>query len=114
MQQYIEHSAVIRSAVNKKEKSVRPFCQTTGCFYYADYYIVIKETDEPDFYDMIQEQGYKKTKKGFDNEPEFDGFKMILYLCHRHDNDFKYLIRGSELQVAKKCDLRIQELPQDQ
>jgi hypothetical protein len=104
---------MIRSAENKKEKRARPFCQTTGCFNHADFYVVIKETEEPDYYEMSKEQGYKKTKKAFD-EPEFDGFKLILYLCHRHENDFKYLIRGSELAVAKKCDLRIPELPQDQ
>lgn len=39
---------------------------------------------------------------------EFDGFKLILYyLCRRHDSEFKYLIRGSELLIAKRCDLHL-------
>lgn len=38
---------------------------------------------------------------------KFDGFKLILYLCRRHDREFKYLIRGSELRIAKRCDLHL-------
>ena len=39
---------------------------------------------------------------------EFDSFKLILYLCRRrHDSEFKYLIRGSELLIAKRCDLHL-------
>ena len=38
---------------------------------------------------------------------KFDGFKLILHLCRRHDSKFKYLIRGSELLIAKRCDLHL-------
>jgi hypothetical protein len=38
---------------------------------------------------------------------EFDGSNLILYLCRRHDSEFKYLIRGSELRIAKRCDLHL-------
>ena len=39
---------------------------------------------------------------------ESDGFsKLILYLYRRHDSEFKYLIRGSELPIAKRCDLHL-------
>jgi hypothetical protein len=33
--------------------------------------------------------------------------KLILYLYRRHDSEFKYLIRGSELPIAKRCDLHL-------
>ena len=111
---YIEHSAMIKSAENKKEKRARPFCQATGCFDHADYYVVIKETEEPNYYEMNKDGNYEKTEKSFDEGHEFDGFKLILYFCRRHENDFKYLVRGSELRVAKKCALGVLELRQDQ
>jgi len=97
---------MIRSFENQREKRARPFCQATGCFDHADYYVVIKETEEADYYEVSKEQSYEKAEKNFDARDEFDGFKLILYLCHRHENDFKYLIRGSELRVAKKCALQ--------
>jgi hypothetical protein len=33
--------------------------------------------------------------------------KLILYLYRRHDSEFKYLIRRSELPIAKRCDLHL-------
>jgi hypothetical protein len=99
-----------RSTENQREKRTRPFCQATGCFDLADVYVVLKETEEPDYYEVSKESNYEKAEKGFDKETEFDGFKMILYLCGRHDGEFKYLIRGSELRIAKRCDLRAPEI----
>ncbi|HXV45521.1 MAG TPA: hypothetical protein VD736_02500 [Nitrososphaera sp.] len=96
---------MIRSAENQREKRARPFCQATGCFDLASVYVVLKETEEPDYYEVSKESNYQKEEKDFNNEIEFDGFKMILYLCSRHDGEFKYLIRGSELRIAKRCDL---------
>jgi hypothetical protein len=55
-----------------------------------------------------RESNYKKAEKGFKDVVEFDGFKMIL--CSRHDGEFKYLIRGSELRIAKRYDLRVPEI----
>jgi hypothetical protein len=104
---------MIRSFENRREKRARPFCQATGCFDHADYYVVIKETEESDYYEVSKEHDYEKTEKAFDESHDFDGFKLILYLCRRHENDFKYLIRGSELRVAKKCALGVLELRQD-
>jgi hypothetical protein len=100
---------MIRSTENRREKRTRPFCQATGCFDLADVYVVLKETEEPDYYEVSKESNYEKAEKGF-NDAEFDGFKMILYLCGRHDSEFKYLIRGSELRIAKRCDLRAPEI----
>lgn len=96
---------MIRSAENQKEKRARPFCQATGCFDLADVYVVLKETEEPDYYEATNGSNYGKTAKGSNEVIEFDGFKIILYLCSRHDGEFKYLIRGSELRIAKRCDL---------
>jgi hypothetical protein len=93
---------MIRSAENQREKSATPFCQATGCFDNADVYLVIKETEEPDYYEARADTGYQKTaKEVFD----FDGFKLILYLCKRHDEEFKYLIKGSELWISKRQSL---------
>jgi len=104
---------MIRSFENRREKRTRPFCQTTGCFDQADYYVVIKETEESDYDEMSKERDYEKIEKAFTESHDFDGFKLILYFCRRHENDFKYLIKGSELKVAKKCALGILELRQD-
>jgi hypothetical protein len=100
---------MIRSAENQKEKRTRPFCQATGCFDLADVYVVLKETEEPDYY-MSREGNYENAEKGFSDGMEFDGFKMILYMCSRHDGEFKYLIRGSELSIAKRCALHAPEI----
>ena len=81
---------------------MQPFCQATGCFDHADVYIVLKETEEADYYEVSQDSGYEVESK---SEVAFDGFKMILYLCKRHDNDFRYLVHGSELCIAKRCNL---------
>jgi hypothetical protein len=110
----VEHSHMIRINENRKEKRARPFCQATGCFDHADVYVVLKETEEPDYYELSKETNYESEEKGFDNEMEFDGFKMILYLCGRHDGEFKYLIRGSELRIAKRCSLHAPEIRQGQ
>jgi hypothetical protein len=94
---------MIRSDVKQREKRAGPFCQVTGCFDYADVYIVLKETEEADYYEVSKERNYETAEKGFNKELEFDGFKMILYMCAKHDCEFKYLIKGSELRVAKRC-----------
>jgi hypothetical protein len=109
MKHIVEHSHMIRTTENQREKRARPFCQATGCFDLADVYVVLKETEEPDYYEVSRESDYEKAEKGF-GEAEFDGFKMILYMCARHDGEFKYLIRGSELRIAKRCDLRAPEI----
>jgi hypothetical protein len=80
----------------------------TGCFDLADVYVVLKETEEPDYYEVSKDSNYEKAEKGLNTE--FDGFKMILYLCGRHDGEFKYLIRGSELRISKRCDLHAPEI----
>jgi hypothetical protein len=102
----------------RKRYISRPFCQATGCFEQADVYIVLKESEEPVYCNSFAyEEPFKdnnihkiKNKEEFqeeDEKSEFDGFKLILYLCNRHDMDFKYLIKGSELQISKRCSLNV-------
>jgi hypothetical protein len=101
------HSNMIRSTENQREKRVRPFCQATGCFDHADVYLVLKETEIPDYYEAKAENAYEKTRG---EVLDFDGFKLILYLCSRHDDEFKYLIKGSELWVSKRQHLCCPEI----
>jgi hypothetical protein len=98
----------------RKREISRPFCQATGCFEQADVYVVLKESEEPVYHNSFAYRQpfknndiYKKKKEFEDWTCEFDGFKLILYLCNRHDMDFKYLIKGSELQISKRCSLNI-------
>jgi hypothetical protein len=93
------------------EKTKRPFCQATGCFELAEVYLVLKETEEPSYLEFLagtqqinKMQGSAKVSSE-ESDLMFDGFKMILYFCARHDNEFKYLIKGSELRIAKRCHL---------
>jgi hypothetical protein len=99
----------------KKETTRTPFCQATGCFSLADVYVVIKETVNADYYEAAESTNYELDRKGYSNnqegdEQEFDGFKLILYLCNRHDNDFKYLVKGSELMISKRCNLHTPQI----
>lgn len=98
---------MIKSEENRSEKTSRPFCQATGCFDHADVYVVLKETDVSDFYEGKAENGYRKSQK---EVLDFDGFKLILYLCRRHDGEFKYLVRGSELWISKRQTLCCPEI----
>src|SRR5712692_1700478 len=121
-QLYLEYSSMRYSNTNHKREITRtPLCQATGCFSPADVYVVIKETDVPNYYEVKNDSDYElkqklirvkkaKHQRQEDEDLEFDGFKLILYLCGRHDNEFKYLVKGSELRVAKRCNLRMPQL----
>jgi hypothetical protein len=37
---------------------------------------------------------------------------MAIYFCGKHDSEFKCLIRGSELRIARRQDLRALEIRQ--
>jgi hypothetical protein len=95
------------------EESIGPFCQATGCFEKAAYYVVLKETEEPNYCEMRGGMTDLEVKKlssldihmRSESSLGFDGFKMIMYFCKRHENEFKYLIRGSELRISKECRL---------
>ncbi len=55
---------MIGIAENQKEKRARPFCQTTGSDF-ADVCVVVKETEEPNYYEVSKESDFEKTEKGF-------------------------------------------------
>ncbi len=101
------------------EEITTPFCQATGCFEKSAFYIVLKETEEPNYYEMrdgktdveVRRLSSSNLQKPEESHFGFDGFKMIMYFCHRHENDFKYLIRGSELRIAKECRLDVPRIP---
>lgn len=86
---------MIRSTENQREKGARPFCQATSCFHHANAYIAL-EKEEAGYYKVIRDSNYGKVEKGFNTE--FDGLEIILYLCSRHDGEFKYLIRWERVE----------------
>ena len=97
----------------RTQKNNGPFCQATGCFETASFYLVVKETEEPNYYEIAENPNDFKslkravTERQSEGDLNFDGFKMILYFCLRHQNDFKYLIRGSEIRISKSCRLHV-------
>jgi hypothetical protein len=100
------------------EEISTPFCQATGCFEKSAYYVVLKETEEPNYYELkqgnndIRNMTYaaRSNEAHMQSDLHFDGFKIIMYFCKRHENDFKYLIRGSELRISKACRLRAPQI----
>jgi hypothetical protein len=84
----------------------RPACQVAGCFEPASVYVVIKESDinvlnlDPREKQMIMEK---------DSPGDINAFKLILYLCARHDYDLKYLLKENELEIAKRRHLVLKE-----
>jgi hypothetical protein len=92
------------------EQPRRPHCQATGCFELAEIYVVVKETTEHDIKnnDLATADGDLNSVPDrihtalSAKDEEFDGFKIILYLCSRHEFEFKYLLNGSELQIEKR------------
>jgi hypothetical protein len=101
---------------SQTERNGTPFCQATGCFEEASVYVVVRETEEPNFYTefRVGDGRVTNTDAPVDSESEnliheFDGFKLILYFCPRHDQELKYLIKGSELMIAKRCHLILQK-----
>ena len=84
-----------------------PACQVAGCFETASVYVVIKETDV-----NALNIGQKERQVIERDEPaaaDVNAFKLILYLCARHDYDLKYLIKENELEIAKRRHLVLKE-----
>ena len=84
----------------------RPGCQVAGCFEPASVYVVIKESEinalkvDPGERQMIVEK---------DCPGDINMFKLILYLCARHDYDLKYLLKENELEITKRRHLVLKE-----
>jgi len=62
-------------------------------------YVVIKESD-------INALSHDVCEKQMIIEKDFpydiNAFKLILYLCERHDYDLKYLLKENELEITKR------------
>ena len=84
----------------------RPACQVAGCFEPASVYVVIKESDIGGVHIGTREKQMTIEK---DSPGDVNAFKLILYLCARHDYDLKYLLKGNELEIAKRRHLVLRE-----
>jgi hypothetical protein len=42
-------------------------------------------------------------------ESDINAFKLILYLCARHDYDLKHLLKENELEITKRRHLVLKE-----
>jgi hypothetical protein len=86
--------------------SQRPACQVAGCFEPASVYVVIKESDVNTLH---FDAGEKQMIIEKDSPGDVNAFKLILYLCARHDYDLKYLLKENELEIAKRRHLVLKE-----
>jgi hypothetical protein len=44
-----------------------------------------------------------------DSLADVNAFKLILYLCPRHDYDLRYLLGENELEITKRRHLMLKE-----
>ena len=85
----------------------RPACQVAGCFEPASVYVVIKETDVNAL--SIDSHETHTVIEKEDGPSDVNAFKLILYLCARHDYDLKYLLKENELEISKRRHLVLKE-----
>jgi hypothetical protein len=85
----------------------RPPCQVAHCFEPASVYVVIRESD---INAINMDASEKKTSIEKESAADINAFKLILYLCARHDYDLKYLLKENELEIAKRRYLVFKEL----
>ena len=84
----------------------RPSCQVAGCFEPASVYVVIKETD----IGSLTSKSLPSQLLADSSDPiDINAFKLILYLCARHDYDLKYLLKENELEISKRRHLVLKE-----
>ncbi len=76
----------------------QPTCQVAACFERASVYIVIKESD----INALNVDGDKHMMVEKDSLADVNAFKLILYLCARHDYDFRFLLEENELEITKR------------
>jgi hypothetical protein len=84
----------------------RPACQVAGCFEPASVYVVIKESD---INALNLDAHEKQMIVEKDSPDDINAFKLILYLCARHDYDLKYLLKENELEITKRRHLVLKE-----
>jgi hypothetical protein len=81
-------------------KSTRPpACQVADCFEPASVYVVIKESD---INTLSLDAREKEMIMERDSPGDINAFKLILYLCARHDYDLKYLLKENELEITRR------------
>jgi hypothetical protein len=83
-----------------------PTCQVAACFERASVYVVIKESD---INALNVDTGEKQMMVEKDSLADVNAFKLILYLCQRHDYDLRYLLEENELEITKRRHLMIKE-----
>ena len=83
-----------------------PTCQVAACFERASVYVVIKESD---INALNVDAGEKQMMVEKDSLADVNAFKLILYLCPRHDYDLRYLLEENELEITKRRHLMIKE-----
>jgi len=83
-----------------------PACQVAACFERASVYVVIKESD---INALSVDGGEKQMMLERDSPADVNAFKLILYLCARHDYDLKYLLEENELEITKRRHLMLKE-----
>jgi hypothetical protein len=92
----------------KPPTSQLPSCQVAGCFEPASVYVVIKETDI-NALNIESKDKQQVVIEREDSPADVNAFKLILYLCARHDYDLKYLLKENELEIAKRRHLVLKE-----
>jgi hypothetical protein len=83
-----------------------PACQVAACFERASVYVVIKESD---INALNVDAGEKQMMMEMDSLADVNAFKLILYLCARHDYDLRYLLEQNELEITKRHRLMLKE-----
>lgn len=84
----------------------RPTCQVAACFEPASVYVVIRESD---INALNVDSGENQIVMEKESLADVNAFKLILYLCPRHDYDFKYLLEENELEITKRRHLVLKE-----
>jgi hypothetical protein len=84
----------------------RPACQVAACFEPASVYVVITESDVNA---LNVDSGEKQMIMEKESLVDINAFKLILYLCSRHDYDLKYLLEQNELEITKRRHLVLKE-----
>jgi hypothetical protein len=86
--------------------AMRPSCQVAGCFEPASVYVVIRETDVNI---LAANTETRRILSDREDAADLNAFKLILYLCARHDYDLKYLLKENELEIYKRRHLVLKE-----
>lgn len=68
-------------------------------------YVVIKESD----INALNLDAMERQMIVEDSSCDVKTFKLILYLCARHDYDLKYLLKENEQEITKRWHLVLKE-----